>query len=73
MCSFRVYRFIYSGGPTCVRIFYVMEDMKTLWVDKYAPASLDDYVLDPGIKDYFKAMVAKNAPQNCLFAGVQCK
>lgn len=48
-----------------------MEDMKTLWVDKYAPASLDDYVLDPGIKDYFKAMVAKNAPQNCLFAGVQ--
>lgn len=45
--------------------------MKELWVDKYAPKTLDEYVLNPELKDYFKAMVAKNAPQNCLFAGVQ--
>lgn len=49
----------------------ILERMKDLWVDKYAPKTLDEYVLNPELKEYFKAMVAKNAPQNCLFAGVQ--
>ena len=28
-----------------------------LWVDKYRPKTLDEYVLDNDIKDYFKSMV----------------
>lgn len=48
-----------------------MEEIKELWVDKYAPKTLDDYIINPDLRDYFKAMVANNAPQNCLFAGVQ--
>lgn len=39
-----------------------MEEIKELWVDKYAPNTLDDYVLNQDLRDYFKAMVANNAP-----------
>ena len=48
-----------------------MIEMKELWVDKYAPKTLDDYVLNADLKEYFKSMLNKNALQNCLFAGVQ--
>jgi DNA polymerase III delta prime subunit len=48
-----------------------MEEMKELWVDKYAPKTLDDYVLNLDLKEYFKKMIEKNSLQNCLFAGVQ--
>jgi DNA polymerase III delta prime subunit len=48
-----------------------MNEIKELWVDKYAPKTLDDYVLNPDLKEYFKAIIEKNAPQNCLFAGIQ--
>ena len=43
-----------------------MDDIKDreLWVDKYQPKTLDDYVLDESIKDYFKAMVKKGTIQN---------
>lgn len=37
---------------------------RELWVDKYRPITLDDYVLDDSIKDYFKAMVKKGTLQN---------
>ena len=37
---------------------------RELWVDKYQPKTLDDYVLDESIKDYFRAMVKRGAIQN---------
>ena len=37
---------------------------RELWVDKYQPKTLDDYVLDDSIKEYFRAMVKKGALQN---------
>ena len=48
-----------------------MEEIKELWVDRYAPKTLDDYIINSDLREYFKAMVTNNAPQNCLFAGVQ--
>ena len=43
-----------------------------LWVDKYRPKTLDEYVLDESIKDYFRSMVKKGTLQNfsmCQQAG----
>lgn len=43
-----------------------------LWVDKYRPATLDEYVLDSDIKEYFRSMVSKGTLQNfsmCQQAG----
>ena len=37
---------------------------KELWVDKWRPKTLDEYVLDDSIKDYFRAMVKKGTLQN---------
>ena len=50
-----------------------MEKQATeLWVDKYRPKTLDEYVLDESIKDYFRSMVKKGTLQNfsmCQQAG----
>jgi len=40
-----------------------------LWVDKYRPKTLDEYVLDSDIKDYFKSMVKKGTLQNFSLVG----
>ena len=40
-----------------------------LWVDKYKPKTLDEYVLDNDIKDYFKSMVKKSTLQNFSLVG----
>lgn len=43
-----------------------------LWVDKYRPTTLDEYVLDNDIKEYFRSMVSKGTLQNfsmCQQAG----
>ena len=43
-----------------------------LWVDKYRPKTLDEYVLDNDIKDYFRSMLKKGTLQNfsmCQQAG----
>lgn len=42
-----------------------------LWVDKYRPKKLDDYVLNEELKSQLKAMVAKGTVQNCAFLGIQ--
>ena len=34
-----------------------MNDIKELWVDKYRPSNLKDYVLNTDLKTYFKNMV----------------
>jgi replication factor C small subunit len=36
----------------------------TLWVDKYRPQTLDDYVLNNDLKEYFRNMVKNNTLQN---------
>ena len=48
-----------------------MEEQKPLFVDKYAPKTLDDYILDDGIKMHFKNMVKNNALQSFSLEGVQ--
>lgn len=48
-----------------------MENVKQLWVDKYRPDKLEDYVLNADLKEHFTSMVASGALQNCTFAGVQ--
>lgn len=42
-----------------------------LWVDKYRPTKLDDYVLNADIKEYFKAMIERKSLQNFTLAGTQ--
>jgi len=36
----------------------------TLWVDKYRPHNLEDYVLNADLKEYFRNMVKNNTLQN---------
>ena len=38
--------------------------MKELWIDKYKPTTLDEYVLDKDLKQYFKSMISKKTLQN---------
>lgn len=38
--------------------------LEELWVDKYRPKTLDEYVLSKDIKAYFKSMVKKKSLQN---------
>ena len=38
--------------------------MKELWIDKYKPTTLDEYVLDKDLKQYFKSMISKKSLQN---------
>lgn len=40
-----------------------------LWVDKYRPRTLDDYILAPDIKDYFRNMVKCGNMQNMCLEG----
>ena len=47
-----------------------MNEIKLEWVDKYAPKTLDDYVLDPKIKKQFKAIVKSNSLTSMTFAGI---
>lgn len=42
-----------------------------LWVDKYRPKTLDDYVLNADLKEYFRNMITANTLQNCTFLGTQ--
>ena len=49
-----------------------MKNNLELWVDKYRPKTLDEYVLDNDIKNYFKSMISKGTLQNfsmCQQAG----
>ena len=46
-----------------------MSDIKELWVDKYRPSTLKDYVLNAELRTYFKNMVKNNALQHCTFQG----
>ena len=41
-----------------------------LWVDKYRPQTLDDYVLSKDLKAYFKSMVKNKSLQNFSLVGV---
>ena len=49
-----------------------VEDNKLveLWVDKYQPKTLDEYVLSDDIKAYFKSMIEKKSLQNLSLLGV---
>lgn len=47
------------------------KDDKELWVDRYCPKTLDEYVLDGEIKAYFKAMLDRGTVQN--FTLCQCQ
>lgn len=47
------------------------EICKELWVDKYRPKKLADYVLNEDLKQYFKNMVKNKALQNMTF--IQCQ
>ncbi len=47
------------------------EICKELWVDKYRPKKLTDYVLNEDLKQYFKNMVKNKALQNMTF--IQCQ
>ena len=47
-----------------------MNEIKLEWVDKYAPKTLDDYVLDPKTKKQFKAIVKSNSLTSMTFAGI---
>ena len=46
-----------------------MENCKDLWVEKYRPTTLGDYVLHADIKDYFRKMIDGKQLQNCMFSG----
>lgn len=44
--------------------------MSNLWVDKYRPSTLDEYVLDSSIKEYFRSMISKGTMQNFTLCGI---
>ena len=46
-------------------------ELSDLWVDKYRPNTLDEYVLSDDIKQYFRSMVDKHILQNFTVAGIQ--
>jgi DNA polymerase III delta prime subunit len=45
------------------------ESMKQLWVDRWQPKTLDDYVLDSAMKEKFKNMVKHGSVQNFTLTG----
>ena len=44
--------------------------LSDLWVDKYRPKTLDEYVLSDDIKQYFRSMVKNKSLQNFAMIGV---
>lgn len=46
-------------------------DFKELWVDKYRPKTLDDYVLNGDLKNYFREMIKNKSLQNFTMVGCQ--
>lgn len=48
-----------------------MEAFKKEWVDVHAPEKLDDYVLYPQTKEYFRQMVESGQLVSMTFAGTQ--
>lgn len=48
-----------------------MDNCKDLWVDKYRPDSLKEYVLNSDLKSYFKNMIKNKSLQNMTFLGIQ--
>lgn len=46
-----------------------MENQKELFIDKYCPKTLDDYILSSPIKEHFYSMVKNNALQNFSLCG----
>lgn len=48
-----------------------MNDVKQLWVDKYRPTTINDYILNSELKAYFQSMIDNKALQNCTFLGIQ--
>ena len=47
------------------------EACKELWVDKYRPKTLDEYVLNSDLKQYFREMVKNKSLQNFTMIGCQ--
>lgn len=47
------------------------EELKLEWVDKYRPHSLEDYILNEELKQYFRDMVKSKQLQNMSFTGIQ--
>lgn len=47
------------------------EVCKELWVDKYRPKKLSEYLLDDDLKTYFKNMIKNNAMQSMTFIQTQ--
>jgi DNA polymerase III delta prime subunit len=45
------------------------EIISDLWVDKYRPQTLDEYVLDADIRAYFRSMLDKKTLQNFALVG----
>lgn len=45
-----------------------MKNDNELWVDKYQPKNLDEYILNPDIKSYFQNMIKRNSMQNLTFS-----
>jgi replication factor C small subunit len=46
------------------------EIQSDLWVDKYRPQTLDEYVLDDDIRAYFRSMIDKGTLQNLALLGI---
>lgn len=46
-----------------------METNKELWVDKYRPVNLNDYILNSDIKKYFREMIKSGNLQNFTMIG----
>ena len=47
-----------------------MNEVKELWVDKYRPKTLKEYVLNADIRQYFKNMLKNKQLQNMTLAGI---
>lgn len=48
-----------------------MEEIKDLWVDKYRPKTLDEYIIDADLREYFANMIKNRSLQNMTLAGIQ--
>lgn len=46
------------------------ENNSDLWVDKYRPTKLEEYVLSDDIREYFKSMIEKKSLQNFTLCGI---